>query len=181
MRGRLRSGGRVGPPTPCAASCLYEPSVAFIAKSPSKRCDHSALPAVHTSYLPGMNHPASASASASMPYVRMNQLVFSPACYNARRSFQAGGSANSDARKGSLRGFVGDRPVRFGHRLWLSFVGGFIAALPHALGAPHPPELTPLPYPEGLGTEFVFASLATSLIFWLMLGTFSGWLYRRLG
>lgn len=67
------------------------------------------------------------------------------------------------------------------HRLWLRFLGGFLATLPHALGAPHPPELAPPPYPEGLGTEFVLASLATSLIFWLLLGAFSGWLYRRLG
>lgn len=65
-------------------------------------------------------------------------------------------------------------------RLWLVFIGGFLAALPHAIGAPHPGPGRLGPFPEGLATEFIYASLATSLVFWLMLGGAAGWLYQRL-
>ena len=65
-------------------------------------------------------------------------------------------------------------------RLWLAFIGGFLAALPHAIGAPHPGPGAPSPFPEGLTTEFIFASLATNLVFWLILGGAAGWLYHRL-
>jgi predicted cobalt transporter CbtA len=54
-----------------------------------------------------------------------------------------------------------------------------IIALPHLIGAPQPSEHGGSAPPE-LAREFVIASLATTGLFWIALGTTSGWLYRRL-
>jgi cobalt transporter subunit CbtA len=50
--------------------------------------------------------------------------------------------------------------------------------LPHVIGAPHPETLGG-PVPPELNAEFAAASLATAAIFWVVLGTVSGWLYGR--
>ncbi len=71
--------------------------------------------------------------------------------------------------------------VVFTRRLWLNALGGLLAVAPHIAGAPHPLQGTPTALPEALAQEFIIASLATSALFWLFLGGFSGWLYRRLG
>jgi predicted cobalt transporter CbtA len=65
-------------------------------------------------------------------------------------------------------------------RLWLDLAGGFLLVLPHALGAPHAASAATVPFPPGMETQFIIASLATSLVFWLFLGGASGWIYRRL-
>lgn len=65
-------------------------------------------------------------------------------------------------------------------RLWLDLAGGFLLVLPHALGAPHPASAATAPFPPDMATQFIIASLATSLVFWLFLGGVSGWIYRRL-
>jgi cobalt transporter subunit CbtA len=58
-------------------------------------------------------------------------------------------------------------------------VGAALLVLPHLIGAPqHSGEGGSVP-PE-LAAEFVVASLATAALFWVVLGTLSGWLYRRL-
>lgn len=55
-----------------------------------------------------------------------------------------------------------------------------LLALPHLLGAPQPPPGTSA-VPAELATQFALASLATAAVFWMLLGTLDGWLYRRLG
>ncbi len=68
----------------------------------------------------------------------------------------------------------------FNQRLWVNALGGAVIVLPHMLGAPHPPEGTIGTVPDELAQQFIAASLLTSALFWLFLGGFSGWLYRRL-
>ena len=57
--------------------------------------------------------------------------------------------------------------------------GGLILiAIPHLLGVPHPSEMTGGP-PAELASQFVMASLFTSAVFWLIIGTASGWCFNR--
>jgi cobalt transporter subunit CbtA len=58
-------------------------------------------------------------------------------------------------------------------------LGAALIALPHIVGAPHPPEHGGSVPPE-LAAQFVLASIVTAAAFWLVLGSVSGWLYRRL-
>jgi len=58
-------------------------------------------------------------------------------------------------------------------------LGAALIALPHLLGAPHPPR-TGGSVPESLQRAFVAASLTASALFWLLLGGLSGFLYERL-
>jgi predicted cobalt transporter CbtA len=51
--------------------------------------------------------------------------------------------------------------------------------LPHLIGAPQPSEHGDSA-PVGLAQEFVIASLASTGLFWIALGTASGWLYKRI-
>jgi len=50
--------------------------------------------------------------------------------------------------------------------------------LPHLIGAPAAPHGA-MGVPAELAAEFATASLATAAAFWLLLGSVSGWLYRR--
>ena len=60
---------------------------------------------------------------------------------------------------------------------WLA-AGGALLLLPHLVGAPAAPgEASAVP--AELAARFAVASLATSLLFWLVLGAASGALYRR--
>jgi len=59
-------------------------------------------------------------------------------------------------------------------------VGVLLIALPHIYGAPQPMEYKSLA-PESLEQQFVVAALVTSLLFWVALGSLSGFFYRRLG
>lgn len=53
-----------------------------------------------------------------------------------------------------------------------------LAILPHAIGAPHPDVALSL-VPTGLQSEFVAASLLSMLVFWLVLGATTGYLFSR--
>ncbi len=59
-------------------------------------------------------------------------------------------------------------------------VGVAVIALPHIIGAPHPEKLGGLA-PEELMHVFVAAALASSAIFWVVLGACSGYFFKRFG
>ena len=54
-----------------------------------------------------------------------------------------------------------------------------ILAAPHLIGAPHP-FLFESNVPAELSAQFAVASLVTSAFFWLVLGTTSGYFYKKL-
>lgn len=62
----------------------------------------------------------------------------------------------------------------------LKAAGVAALALPHAIGAPHV-DVSGGATPEAVIDQFILASLATSGLFWLVLGGSAGWLYHRLG
>jgi len=65
-------------------------------------------------------------------------------------------------------------PSRLGRVL-----GVVILMLPHIIGAPHP--LHPGgSVPADIAAQFAVASIATTGLFWLVLGLATGWFYRRL-
>ncbi len=68
--------------------------------------------------------------------------------------------------------------IVFGGRLWARAAGAALLAAPHLVGAPHPEGVGVVP-PE-LAAQFVVASLATSALFWLVLGASAGFVYGRL-
>src|SRR5439155_22216001 len=59
----------------------------------------------------------------------------------------------------------------------LRVVGVVLIVLPHLIGAPTPHASSGVP--AELAAEFATASLAVAAVFWLLLGSVSGWLYRR--
>lgn len=67
----------------------------------------------------------------------------------------------------------------FQSRIAFHIVGVALLALPHLIGAPHPDHVGGLVPPE-LAGQFVSASLATSLVFWAMLGWLAGRFYEQL-
>ena len=69
--------------------------------------------------------------------------------------------------------------IVFGRPLWVKALALPIIALPHLIGAPQPSEHGGTA-PAGFAQEFVIASLATTALFWIALGTTSGWLYKRI-
>jgi cobalt transporter subunit CbtA len=56
--------------------------------------------------------------------------------------------------------------------------GAALIVLPHLIGAPAAPHAS-TGVPAELAAEFAIASLAVAAAFWLLLGSVSGWLYRR--
>jgi cobalt transporter subunit CbtA len=60
----------------------------------------------------------------------------------------------------------------------LRAVGVALIILPHLIGAPAAPHGS-TGVPAELAAEFATASLAVAAAFWLLLGSVSGWLYRR--
>jgi len=70
--------------------------------------------------------------------------------------------------------------IVFPRRLTYRVIGAGVLIVPYVIGAPEPPEIGGQ-VPPGLVAEFVVASLAVAGVFWLLLGTISGWLYERLG
>ena len=59
-------------------------------------------------------------------------------------------------------------------------VGGIVLiVLPHLIGAPQPAEHTAAA-PESLAHQFIVAAVVTSLLFWLVLGSLTGFLYKRI-
>jgi cobalt transporter subunit CbtA len=57
--------------------------------------------------------------------------------------------------------------------------GIVLLLLPHAIGAPHFEGVVRHEPPSGLQLQFCAASLGTTALFWLVLGTTLGWLCRR--
>jgi cobalt transporter subunit CbtA len=69
--------------------------------------------------------------------------------------------------------FLVRRPV------WV-VLGAVLLVLPHLYGAPQPGAYKSAA-PEALAHQFVVAAVLTSLLFWLALGSLTGFFYRRLG
>jgi cobalt transporter subunit CbtA len=65
-----------------------------------------------------------------------------------------------------------------GGRAW-KLLGAALLALPHLIGAPHPLQGGGSA-PAEMRRAFVFASLLSSALLWLVLGGLSGYFYRRL-
>jgi cobalt transporter subunit CbtA len=59
-------------------------------------------------------------------------------------------------------------------------VGVAALILPHAIGAPHPHEVTNAVPPE-LAAQFAAAAIGTQAVFWVLLGCLAGAAYLRLG
>lgn len=96
------------------------------------------------------------------------------------------GSASADlfVRQGwwigtALATAAGIALIAFARHLLWRILGGVIIALPHLLGAPHAPGAAGS-VPASLAAEFAAASLATTALFWVVLGSVGGWLYARL-
>lgn len=62
----------------------------------------------------------------------------------------------------------------------LMVLGALLLVAPHLLGVPQADSAASSLLPPGLAHEFVLASLLTTAAFWLILGGFSGWMFRRL-
>ena len=62
--------------------------------------------------------------------------------------------------------------------LALKIVGAAVIAAPHVIGAPHPANLESA-VPAGLAAEFAALTLASSALFWIVLGLAMGWLMTR--
>lgn len=60
----------------------------------------------------------------------------------------------------------------------LAMFGIAVIALPHIVGAPHPPTGSTQVPPE-LAAQFTVASIGSSAVFWVCLGWLAGTLYRR--
>lgn len=59
-----------------------------------------------------------------------------------------------------------------------ALAGVVLLVLPHAWGAPQPAEFSSLA-PEALAHDFIVAAVVTSLLFWVVLGSVTGFLYQR--
>jgi cobalt transporter subunit CbtA len=58
-------------------------------------------------------------------------------------------------------------------------VGVALLAAPHLIGAPHPLEISAGGAPAELAAQFAAASIATSAVFWVLLGGFAGFFFGR--
>lgn len=66
--------------------------------------------------------------------------------------------------------------------LGIALIGIILIVGPHIVGAPHPDGAAePSPVPADLAVQFAIGSLAAAAVFWVVLGSVSGWLQRRLG
>ncbi len=63
---------------------------------------------------------------------------------------------------------------------YLKLAGVALLAVPHLVGAPHAESGAALA-PADLARRFVFATAWTNGLFWLLLGSVSAWIFRRLG
>lgn len=66
----------------------------------------------------------------------------------------------------------------FGRHGLLKVLGAVLLVVPHLIGAPQPQVHESLA-PEALESQFMIASWLTNAAFWLALGLFSAWLFRR--
>jgi cobalt transporter subunit CbtA len=69
--------------------------------------------------------------------------------------------------------------IIFGRPAALRVLGVALIVLPHLIGAPAAQPHATSGVPADLAAEFATASLAVAAAFWLLLGSVSGWLYRR--
>lgn len=67
-----------------------------------------------------------------------------------------------------------------GRKIWWAAAGLALLVLPHVVGAPQPVEADSLA-PAALAHQFVVATVVTSLLFWAVLGSLTGYFYRRFG
>jgi cobalt transporter subunit CbtA len=68
--------------------------------------------------------------------------------------------------------------IVFPRRWWAALAGVALIVLPHLVGAPQP--LGPGSAPESLVQQFMIAALLGGLVFWLVLGAATGFLFKRL-
>lgn len=68
--------------------------------------------------------------------------------------------------------------LAFGKSATLRMTGLVLLALPHLLGAPHP-EVVHSTAPEALQQRFIWLSALCNGLFWLALGSISGWLLSK--
>ena len=73
---------------------------------------------------------------------------------------------------------VGLALIVFAPQVAMRVAGAVFILVPHLIGAPAAPH-GGAGVPAELAAEFATASLATAAAFWLLLGSVSGWLYRR--
>jgi cobalt transporter subunit CbtA len=69
--------------------------------------------------------------------------------------------------------------IAFGRNWIWRGAGILLLVAPHIIGAPLRPEGTDA-VPASIAAQFVAASLVTTALFWIVLGSFGGWLYARL-
>lgn len=74
---------------------------------------------------------------------------------------------------------LGLAAIAFVRTPWLQPLGLALIAAPHIVGAPRPEQPGGLA-PAELADAFVVAVIVTSAVFWLALGGFSGWLFKKL-
>lgn len=67
----------------------------------------------------------------------------------------------------------------FQRKPWAAALAIVLIALPHVIGAPVPPEGEHALAPEAMSHRFVVVATLTSLFFWALLGTLSGYFRRR--
>ena len=72
---------------------------------------------------------------------------------------------------------IGLATIVFSRAMWLRVGAVALIAAPNAIGAPHIGDAGVVP--AQLAAQFVAASLATTALFWIVLGASAGFLYRR--
>ncbi len=70
--------------------------------------------------------------------------------------------------------------IAFARPAYVRALGVIPIAIPHFIGAPAPEHHSGLA-PEEMAERFIYASLATSAVFWLALGALTAFLHRRMG
>ena len=70
--------------------------------------------------------------------------------------------------------------IAFAPRVALKGLGALLIVVPHIVGAPHPEEHGGLA-PAELAQSFIYASLVSNAVFWVILGGLTGFLFSRSG
>jgi predicted cobalt transporter CbtA len=69
--------------------------------------------------------------------------------------------------------------MMFRRSLPAALVGLALIVAPHLVGAPQP-DAFETPVPHALARQFVVGAVISGLVFWLLLGTFAGYVRGRL-
>jgi cobalt transporter subunit CbtA len=75
---------------------------------------------------------------------------------------------------------VGLALIAFASRSYFKVLGAVLIVVPHIVGAPHPETHEGLA-PAELEHAFIYASLVTNAVFWVVLGLLSGYFFDRFG